>query len=147
MSLWKCRDNAGVGRPVSVFLLLALVAVVGAASVRAATARDWRAEEARYQRQYPKFMRVAEKRVPYSKPFVRVIYFAGGVGTYYGHSRNRDVACAWAKQDHARFDQAAARQLFSTQKDYAELRRQKVSKHAVVLAYRRGAVLGCSLPR
>jgi hypothetical protein len=129
-------------------LVLTVVAAVGAVSLPgAATARDWRKEEARYQRQYPKFMRVAEKRVPYAKPFLRVIYFAGGVGTYYGHSRNRDVACAWAKQDHARFDQAAARQLFSTQKDYAELNRQKVSKHAVVLAYRRGAVLGCSLPR
>jgi hypothetical protein len=130
------------------FLLLTVVGVVGAVSLPgAATAKDWRGEEARYQRQYPKFMRVAEKRVPYSKPLLRVIYFAGGVGTYYGHSRNRDVACAWAKQDHARFDRAAARQLFSTQKDYAELNRQKVSKHAVVLAYRRGAVLGCSLPR
>lgn len=92
-------------------------------------------------------MRVAEKRVPYAKPFLRVIYFAGGLGTYYGHGRNRDVACAWAKQDPARFDKAATRQLFSTQKDYAELHRQGVSKGAVVLAYRRGAVLGCSLER
>jgi hypothetical protein len=135
-------------RRVSACLVLAFAAVMGGASLAgAATARDWRAEEARYRQQYPKFMRVAEKRVPYSKPFLRVIYFVGGVGTYYGHSRNRDVACAWAKQDHARFDQSAARQLFSTQKDYAELRRQKVSKYAVVLAYRRGAVVGCSLPR
>ncbi len=122
--------------------------MIGAAAVpEAATAKDWRGEEARYQRQYPKFMRVAEKRVPYGKPFLRVIYFVGGLGTYYGHSHNRDVACFWAKHDAARFDQAATKQLFRTRQDYAELHRQKVSEAAVVLAYRRGALLGCSLPR
>ena len=109
-----------------------------------AAAFDWRAEERRYNRHYPRFMKAALPQVPYRNPMLRLMYFSGGVGMYYGDRETRSI-CPIVREDPQLAEKVAAKQLFGTEGDYRLAREAHVTKAQVLTAYRRGLLLGCSL--
>jgi hypothetical protein len=123
---------------------VALATLVAGAYPGAAGAVDWSSFERQYRHNYPRFMRIAERRVPYKKPFLRVLYFSGGIGSYYGRGRSITLVCRWARRNVRLFNHAAKRQIFKGPGDYAELRRQHVTLRVALHAYRLGVLLGCS---
>ena len=110
-----------------------------------AHAVDWRKEEARYKRVYPAFMQIALPRVPYRNPLLRVMYFSGGVGTYYVKPAERAPICRSARTDVATFNRAARHQLFGSPDSTRMARQAGVTQAQVIAAYRRGVLLSCAL--
>jgi len=111
-----------------------------------AAAIDWSAEEKRYLRFYPKFMKIALPQVPYRNPLLRVMYLSGGIGMYYG-GRETWSTCPLIRKDPQLANKVAAAQIFHTPGDYQEARNAHVTKAMVVTAYHRGVLLGCSSRR
>lgn len=124
----------------------ALVVVVLAMIVAPfAHAVDWRKEEARYKRVYPEFMRIALPHVPYRNALLRMMYFGGGVGTYYSKPPDRAPLCRSARSDVAAFTRAAKRQLFGSPDSALMARQAGVTQAQVISAYRRGVLFSCAL--
>jgi hypothetical protein len=111
---------------------------------------DWRAEEARYRRQYPRVMQVAARRVPYRQRMLRLMYFSGAVGAYYHRPPRANARMCAGMRDPNQWPLmriALREQLLSTPADADLIGREGVTEAQVLNAYRRGGLLGCSLPR
>ena len=128
---------------IGIVVLLAVSASVAANAI--AGPINWAREEATYARNYPAFMKVAQRRAPYRAGMLRVIYFSGGIGTYYGRSSTRRGLCTAARRDPVGFDASVSHQLFRTAADERLLVTEHLTKRAVLRAYRSGVLLACKL--
>jgi hypothetical protein len=123
--------------------VVVLGGVVAAVTAPVASAQEWSPLQQSLEKRFPRIAIPARQRSPYDRPMLTVMFTTGAVGSYFG-GKMQHVVCVEARTHPARFRAAAATRLITSKTDVTLSESDGGGVTAVLEAYRRGALFGCS---